>query len=150
MEMRTLCTKCDFMIISFVIDRGSPNFVTLMYIFWKLTCTTPRTVLPHAELCVPHGLALTKGRSTVGKRVSAALCSLSCLMNDFRFLEAASHETRLLIPVSDVTICRGERPDEHIAFIWRLVEALYGGTDTEFLWVRGTQEPTVLAQGWRS
>lgn len=85
-KFQNYANKCDALLICWVMDRASVNYVVSRYFFGQIHLM-PSTVLGHCEPCAAHGFALVKGRAPFGERLGAILNSLSRLLRTPRFAD---------------------------------------------------------------
>ena len=87
--LQRLAEYNDLVILSKCCDRASANFAFLGW-FWSVLAqgSAPTTILPWAEPCSAHGVALVKSRPKGSKEVIAKSHSLQALLHNWRTLEA--------------------------------------------------------------
>lgn len=135
--VHAVSNRCDIFILAFTMDRVSANFGVLHWLF-TLLCGEgmPRNLLPFAEPCAPHGVALVKGRLCVEGSVVAPSHTFSALMRNTRFV-GALRDAMLGVLRSKLRIARCPRPEASVASSLRLADALLGGLEAEWLYTKG-------------
>ena len=81
------------LILSFAHDRAASNYLALRWLFRRLILpSVPKTVFPHAEACVLHGLQLARTRPAVGKGLLGATFSFTRFLRNWRSRESLRTE----------------------------------------------------------
>ena len=83
----------SLLILSFAHDRAASNYLALRWLFRRLILPlVPKTIFPHAEACVLHGLQLARTRPAVGKGLAGATFSFTRLLRNWRSRESLRAE----------------------------------------------------------
>jgi len=100
------------LVLTFSHDRASSNYPVLRWIFGRLVGPTlPRSVFPHAEACVLHGLQLARSRPHCGKHLVATAFSFTRFLRNWRSLNGLRAE---LICFGRLLDYRREPPPAHV------------------------------------
>ena len=126
--MNELCSQCDILVVSFVLDRASANFCVLQYV-WDLISQGAKNLLPFFIPCVAHGVALMKARPKASKDLLAAAHSMCALLRQWRVAEALRGEILFLVK-RHLKIKRTPMAEGDIARGRQLIELLYGPTNS--------------------
>lgn len=87
------------LILSFAHDRAASNYLALRWLFRLLIRpSVPKTIFPHAEACVLHGLQLARTRPPVGKGLVGATFSFTRFLRNWRSRESLRTEILLTVP----------------------------------------------------
>ena len=136
-EVAKVAAGPDLVVLTFCTDRASGNLLALKYIWQQLRSENiPRNIVPHAEPCSAHGVALVKAKSTGVKEVIGGCSSLSGLMRQWKFTGALRDELIQLVRTR-LRVVTNARPAEQMASSRRLVEQVFGSLKAcEFLLFR--------------
>lgn len=133
----SLSNRCDVFIFACTMDRVAANYGVVQWLFTTLCGSDmPLNILPFAEPCAPHGVALVKNRLCVEGSVVAPSHTLSALMRNARFV-GALRGAMLTVLRRKLRVVRGPRPEDSVASSLRLADALLGGLDADWLFTRG-------------
>ena len=81
------------LLLCFSHDRAASNFPALRWVFSRLGFPdVPKTVFPHAEACVLHGIQLTRTRPVVGRGLVGATFSFTRFLRNWRSREMLRQE----------------------------------------------------------
>ena len=142
----------DLVILGKCCDRASANFALLRWIWAQLARpSAPTTILPFAEPCNAHGVALVKDRPRGAKQVVAKAHSLAALLRHWRTLDAL-RASILQILSSRLEVRTEQRPQAAKDASTRFIKALFPQGDTgvvEYMYKtnkKGEKEPKPLWQ----
>ena len=124
-ELLRLARGADYTWIVWSVDRDINNALVLDWFVRTLCSATPRTVLPHVEMCALHGVQLAKDRYPHSR--ACALGSVS-LCKQFRY-QTFRDGVREALKYRVRTRCRVrhcKRPDSVVSFAGALFAALFG------------------------
>jgi len=96
------------LVLTFSHDRASSNYPVLRWLFGRLVS---RSVFPHAEACVLHGLQLARTRPHGGKKLVATAFSFSRFLRNWRSLNGLRAELMCFVRLLDY---RREPPPAHV------------------------------------
>ena len=120
----------DLVILGTCCDRASANFAMLRWIWAQLARpSAPTTILPFAEPCNAHGVALVKDRPRGAKQVVAKAHSLAALLRHWRTLDAL-RATILQIISSRLEVRQEQRPQAAKDVSTRFIKALFPEGET--------------------
>lgn len=132
-----LSNRCDVFVLAFTMDRASANYGVLHWLFAALCAQgMPRNVLPFAEPCVPHGIALVKNRLCIPGSIVPPSHTLSALMRGNKFV-CALRDVMLSTLRGKLNVVRAPRPQTSVEESLRLAGALLGDLDADWLYTRG-------------
>ena len=84
-----------------------------------------KTILPYADLCAAHGVALVKGRAVMGKSAVQTVSSFTCFTKNWRFMDALRDSIICLVG-KFLKVKREPRPHDQKVRNERLIHVLFG------------------------
>jgi hypothetical protein len=131
-HMVALLARTDLFVFSVTVDRASANLSAAAWLAHH-SSQLPRTILPWAEYCAAHGVALVKGKAPLLKCLATALNSFTLWMRFSRNVQALSAE--LTFEIGRTLVVRREAcPAEFMQQGRLLVKTIYGGDSSGALW----------------
>jgi len=127
--MASLCKDSGDVHLIFGMDRASPNWLAMKWIFAFILAYHPRSLSASAEPCNGHGSALAKSRSGHVKRTSAVLNSFARLTRDQRARQALSNTVDAQISQENVYVTQEPEPTDHKKWADSILAALYDDTE---------------------
>jgi hypothetical protein len=121
-----LASKQECLLLTWCCDRASANLSSLRWFFHQLASPSVySSIMPCAELCAAHGVALVKGRAVMGKNLVQVASSFTCLTKNWRFMESMRDSVIKMID-ENLVVKRERRPDSHKASSVRVVRVIFG------------------------
>lgn len=125
-RLNDLAAKQEAMVFAWCCDRASSNLASLRWYFKQVgSPAVDVSILPFAELCASHGVALVKGRATVGKTLTQTVSSFTLLTKNSRFMDAMRDNIIALIN-RHLQVKRERRPAGVAEANTKVVEAIFG------------------------
>ena len=124
-ELLRLARGADYTWFVWTVDRDINNALVLDWLVRTLCSATPRTVLPHVEMCALHGVQLAKDRYPHSKACALGSVSLCKQFRHQTFRDGARQALKHRVR----TRCRVrhcKRPDSVVSFAGALFAALFG------------------------
>jgi hypothetical protein len=145
-NMGEFARSSEAFIFSITVDRASANLLSAAWLAQQIAMC-PSRVLPWAEFCCAHGVALAKKRAHELKELSTSMTSMTHWLKYRRNVEALQQEIAVLVADS-FEVRFGEPDDEFTERGRTLLNVLYGGDHNDALWrwdkKRSTYVPTEL------
>lgn len=135
-SLREASSHCQFLLLTFCMDRAANNFATLSW-FWKClqVPNAPLNIFPCAEPCAAHGAALVKTRASnaEGHGIVQSSHTLATFLRNGRNL--AWLRESIIELVRNHLVIRRQRPPASCGMTAdRLADLLFAGPDKEFLY----------------
>ena len=145
-DMGEFARSSEAFIFSITVDRASANLLSAAWLAQQIAMC-PSRVLPWAEFCCAHGVALVKKRAHELKELSTSMTSLTHCLKYRRNVEALQQQIADLVADS-FEVRFGEPDDEFTERGRTLLNVLFGGDHNDALWrwdkKRSTYVPTEL------
>ena len=125
-EINAIADGSEALLLTWVCDRASSNLISLRWMFEQLNSPgVDKTILPYADLCAAHGVALVKGRAVMGKSAVQTVSSFTCLTKNWRFMDALRDSIICLVG-KFLKVKREPRPHDQKVRNERLIHVLFG------------------------
>jgi hypothetical protein len=130
-NMGEFARSSEAFIFSITVDRASANVKSAAWLAQQIEMCTSR-VLPWAEFCCAHGVAVAKNRAHELKELSTSMTSMTHWLKYRRNVEALQEEIAVLVAESFVMrVCE---PDDEFTERGRtLLNVLFGGDHNDAL-----------------
>lgn len=147
--LQRMSSSSDFIVLSFCVDRAAANLSALKWLWSRFAAPgVSDAILPHAELCAAHGVALVKSRSALSKAVVSKAHTLSGLLRNAR-TSAAFRDAIIAVVQASLEVRFEPRPARIAEQNDKILLALFAADDEAYLWKKnpkGEVEPGSLLQ----
>ena len=130
-HMVAVASAADTFVFACTMDRASSNLACARF-FARVCASHPRTILPWAELCAAHGVALVKTKAAMVKSLSSSLCAFTLWTKFAKNIEALEKELRVQVCQS-FEVRRCPPSDGFMKPGLQLVDAIWGGRASQAL-----------------